>query len=310
MMGAGPPGLPRGGVGYRAATTFHGPRCRAHAQCARGVRRRRWRRRHRHGRRRQDGSLRVLSGSRVELARGSRHPRRDGAGVRHSRSSASSPKMSSRSSQAATPTSSRPAATRRRCSSPRTAFPTVTIGKYNKAKDIVVVAADKPYKTFADLPQGLQGRRRVVQRVHDRVAGPGEGPRRAHARRKSGRPPDGASPTSTSHPSWCVKGDLCAGVDFGLQRHPVPDERTGEGPVRQQVRVAALRRAVRAGPRGDDQQQLHRARRATTTLTPRRSPSSSRCGSAAWTSGPPTRTRSSLPTQTTSGTPTRRNSTS
>jgi hypothetical protein len=33
---------------------------------------------------------------------------------------------------------------------------TVTIGKYNKAKDIIVVAADKPYETFADLPQGCK----------------------------------------------------------------------------------------------------------------------------------------------------------
>ena len=44
-------------------------------------------------------------------------------------------------------------------------------------------------------------------------------------------------------------------------------------------------------------------------ITQRRSPSSWRFGSAAWTSGPPTRTRSSRPTQTTSGTPTRRSST-
>ena len=32
----------------------------------------------------------------------------------------------------------------------------MTIGKYNKAKDIVVVAADKPYETFADLPKGCK----------------------------------------------------------------------------------------------------------------------------------------------------------
>ncbi len=33
---------------------------------------------------------------------------------------------------------------------------TVTIGKYNMAKDIVVVAADKPWNSFADLPQGCK----------------------------------------------------------------------------------------------------------------------------------------------------------
>lgn len=34
--------------------------------------------------------------------------------------------------------------------------PTVTIGKYNMAKDIVVVAADSGYETFADLPAGCK----------------------------------------------------------------------------------------------------------------------------------------------------------
>jgi hypothetical protein len=34
--------------------------------------------------------------------------------------------------------------------------PTVTIGQYNKAKDIVVVAADSGYETFADLPKGCK----------------------------------------------------------------------------------------------------------------------------------------------------------
>ena len=34
--------------------------------------------------------------------------------------------------------------------------PTVTIGKYNMAKDIVVVAADSEYKTFGDLPEGCK----------------------------------------------------------------------------------------------------------------------------------------------------------
>jgi ABC-type nitrate/sulfonate/bicarbonate transport system substrate-binding protein len=33
---------------------------------------------------------------------------------------------------------------------------TVTIGKYNKAKDIIIVAADKPYNSFADLPKGCK----------------------------------------------------------------------------------------------------------------------------------------------------------
>ena len=34
--------------------------------------------------------------------------------------------------------------------------PTVTIGKYNMAKDIVVVAADSGYETFGDLPEGCK----------------------------------------------------------------------------------------------------------------------------------------------------------
>ena len=33
---------------------------------------------------------------------------------------------------------------------------TVTIGKYNMAKDIVVVPSDKPWQTFGDLPQGCK----------------------------------------------------------------------------------------------------------------------------------------------------------
>ena len=61
--------------------------------------------------------------------------------------------------------------------------PTVTIGKYNMAKDIVVVAADSGYKTFARPPEGLQGGRGVVQRLDDRLAGVGQGPRRPDARR-------------------------------------------------------------------------------------------------------------------------------
>ncbi len=68
---------------------------------------------------------------------------------------------------------------------------TVTIGKYNKAKDIIVVAADSGYETFDDLEAGMQARRGVVQRLDDRVAGAGPGPARPDDRGGSRRHPDG-----------------------------------------------------------------------------------------------------------------------
>ena len=49
---------------------------------------------------------------------------------------------------------------------------TVTIGKYNKAKDIVVVAADSGYATFDDLEQGCSVGVRVIQRIDDRLDRP------------------------------------------------------------------------------------------------------------------------------------------
>ena len=134
---------------------------------------------------RRNDPLRVLARPRVELARGPGHPRGDGGRSPGSRSSDSSPKTSSRSSPAATPTSCRPGSYETPVLESENGVPTVTIGKYNMAKDIVVVAADSGYETFADLPEGLQGRRRVVQRLHHRLAGPGQGPRRTNARRGS-----------------------------------------------------------------------------------------------------------------------------
>ena len=48
---------------------------------------------------------------------------------------------------------------------------TVTIGKYNKAKDIVVVAADS-IRHVRRSRAGLLGRRRVIQRIDDRLDRP------------------------------------------------------------------------------------------------------------------------------------------
>ena len=69
---------------------------------------------------------------------------------------------------------------------------TVTIGKYNMAKDIVVVAARQAVELVRRPAQGLQGRRGVLHRLVDRVAGPGQGPGRPDARRELRRPADGA----------------------------------------------------------------------------------------------------------------------
>jgi ABC-type nitrate/sulfonate/bicarbonate transport system substrate-binding protein len=89
--------------------------------------------------------------------------------------------------------------------------PTVTIGKYNKAKDIVVVAADKPYETFADLPKGCKvgvesfsGSTIVWQALAKDLDG-----------RTLAESPDDLQMAITDFdlaPELVVKGDLCAGV--------------------------------------------------------------------------------------------------
>ena len=68
---------------------------------------------------------------------------------------------------------------------------TVTIGKYNKAKDIIVVDGGVGLRDARRPRAGMQGRRRVVQRVHDRVAGARPGPARPDARRGPRGHPDG-----------------------------------------------------------------------------------------------------------------------
>ena len=88
---------------------------------------------------------------------------------------------------------------------------TVTIGKYNKAKDIIVVAADSGYETFADLEPGcsvgvesFSGSTIVwialAQDLHGRTLGEG---------------PDDLQMAATDFntaPELVLSGDLCAGV--------------------------------------------------------------------------------------------------
>jgi hypothetical protein len=88
---------------------------------------------------------------------------------------------------------------------------TVTIGKYNKAKDIVVVAADKPYETFGDLPKGCKvgvesfsGSTIVWQALAKDLDG-----------RTLAEGPEDLQMAITDFdlaPELVVKGDLCAGV--------------------------------------------------------------------------------------------------
>lgn len=88
---------------------------------------------------------------------------------------------------------------------------TVTIGKYNKAKDIVVVAADSGYSTFDDLEAGcsvgvesFSGSTIVwialAQDLHGRVLG--EGPEDLQM----------AATDFNTAPELVLTGDLCAGV--------------------------------------------------------------------------------------------------
>ena len=87
----------------------------------------------------------------------------------------------------------------------------MTIGKYNKAKDIVVVAADSGYETFDDLEQGcsvgvesFSGSTIVwialAQDLHGRTLG--EGPEDLQM----------AITDFNTAPELVLTGDLCAGV--------------------------------------------------------------------------------------------------
>ena len=81
--------------------------------------------------------------------------------------------------------------------------PTVTIGKYNMAKDIVVVAADSGYKTFGRPPEGVQGR--ASSRSAARPSSGRRWPRTSTTARSPSRPMicRWRSPTSTWLPSSC-----------------------------------------------------------------------------------------------------------
>jgi ABC-type nitrate/sulfonate/bicarbonate transport system substrate-binding protein len=92
-----------------------------------------------------------------------------------------------------------------------TGVETVTIGKYNKAKDIVVVAADSGYETFGDLEEGCRVGvesfsgstivwQALAQDLHDRSLA---------------ESPDDLQMAATDFntaPELVISGDLCAGV--------------------------------------------------------------------------------------------------
>jgi hypothetical protein len=89
--------------------------------------------------------------------------------------------------------------------------PTVTIGKYNMAKDIVIVPADSNYETFGDLPKGCKvgvesfsGSTIVWQALAKDLDG-----------RTLAESPDDLQMAITdfdSAPELVLNGDLCAGV--------------------------------------------------------------------------------------------------
>ena len=92
-----------------------------------------------------------------------------------------------------------------------TGVETVTIGKYNKAKDIVVVAADSGYQNFGDLPEGCKvgvesfGGSTIVwialaKDLHNRTLGEGPGDLQM------------AATDFNTAPELVLSGDLCAGV--------------------------------------------------------------------------------------------------
>ena len=128
---------------------------------------------------------------------------------------------------------------------------TVTIGKYNKAKDIVVVAADRPYETFGDLRSGCKvgvesfSGSTIVWRRWRRTwtGGPSaRGPKTSRWR----------SPTSTWHPNWS-QGRPVRRRYLDLQHHPVLHERRSRA-CTTPSRPPSCTGGVRAGPRGDEQQ--------------------------------------------------------
>ena len=187
--------------------------------------------------------------------------------------------------------------------------PTVTIGKYNMAKDIVVVAADKP----------LRNVRRPARRAARSASSP-SAVRRSCGRRwrkdLDGRTlaesPDDLQMAITDFdlaPELVVKGDLCAGVTSIYNAIPFLMSGQVKGLYDNKSASQLYAEKYEPGHEGMNSNNFVVARRAGTTITQRRSRSSWRSGSAAWTSGRPTRTRSSRPTQTTSATRTTRSST-
>jgi len=109
-----------------------------------------------------------------------------------------------------------------------TGVSTVTIGKYNKAKDIIVVAADSGYSTFDDLEAGcsvgvesFSGSTIVwialAQDLHGRTLGEG---------------PDDLQMAATDFntaPELVLTGDLCAGVSSIYNTIPYMIEETISG---------------------------------------------------------------------------------
>ena len=135
---------------------------------------------------------------------------------------------------------------------------TVTIGKYNKAKDIIIVAGRLGIRDVRRPRAGMQARGGVVQWLHDRVAGARPGPARADDRRRARGHPDGDHGLQHRGGPREERRPVC-GRHVDLQRECGLDGRKRRRPVRRQVGLAALRRGVRPGPRGHEQQQLRRA---------------------------------------------------
>ena len=183
--------------------------------------------------------------------------------------------------------------------------PTVTIGKYNMAKDIVVVAADSGYETFADLPQGCKvgvesfsGSTIVWQALAKDLDG------RTLAEDESDL--QMAITDFDLAPELVLSGDLCAGVTSIYNAMGPLMAGDIVGAVRQQVGVAALRGQLRTGSRGNGQQQLRRPARLVRRSHPGSGVLPVGLATRGWTRGPRTARRSSRPTRTTSATRTTR----
>ena len=186
-----------------------------------------------------------------------------------------------------------------------TGVETVTIGKYNKAKDIVVVAADSGYQNFGDLPEGCKvgvesfGGSTIVwialaKDLHNRTLGEGPGDLQM------------AATDFNTAPELVLSGDLCAGVTSIYNSMPYLMDGSVTGLYDTQSASQIYGEQYVPGHEGMDSNNFV-VLKSWYDTHPGELPSSCRYGSEGWKSGRTTRTPSSRPIPTTSDTPTTMN---